>query len=106
MLVSFVMLNLCILAAGGFAHLVALGSVSSIHGEIKSLERANAAICSDMERERTNWARMITPDRLEDALRRHGLHMENPRGERIVALSGRGRQGVAVQPVTEYASSR
>lgn len=105
-LVFFVTLNLGILAAGGFAHLVASGSVASIHNEIKSIERANAAICSDIQRERTNWAAMITPDRLEDALRRHGLHMVNPRGERIVNLRGSGTRSLAAQPVTEYAMNR
>lgn len=93
-LVFFVVLNALILAAGGFAHLVASGSVASINAEIKKLERENAAICKEIQRERTNWAAMITPAEVESALRRHGLHMENPRGEYIVNLrdvGGRGR---------------
>ena len=105
-LVFFVTLNLGILAAGGFAHLVASGSVASIHKEIKSLERANAAISSDIQLEQGHWADLTTPDLVEDALRHHGLHMENPRGERIVALGGAKAPAPGTQSVTEYAVNR
>ena len=64
------------------------------------------AIADDIQREKTNWAAMITSEEVESALRRHGLHMENPRGERIVDLSRRRVGGNAGAPNRELVSNR
>ena len=64
------------------------------------------AIADDIQREKTNWAAMITSEEVEGALRRHGIHMENPRGERIVNLARRRPGGNVGAATTEFASNR
>ena len=105
-IVAFVAAMGFICAGGAFLNLALRNSVSAISQDIKKLESEQKAIVDDIRREKTNWAAMITSEEVESALRRHGLHMENPRGERIVDLSRRrsGRSADASTP--EYASNR
>ena len=95
-----------IVAGGALVNLALRRSVSLISDDIKKLESEQKAIADDIQRERTNWAAMITSEEVESALRRHGLHMENPRGERIVDLSHRRPGGNATASTPEYASNR
>ena len=88
-LVAFFALLVLICAGGAIVNLSLRSSVSAICRDIKKLESEQKAINEDIQREKTNWAAMITSDEVERALRRHGLHMENPRGERIVNLATR-----------------
>ncbi len=105
-IVAFVAAMGFICAGGAFLNLALRNSVSAISRDIKKLEREQKAISDDIQREKTNWAAMITSEEVESALRRHGLHMENPRGERIVNLSRRRPGGNAGAATTEYASNR
>ncbi len=105
--VAFVVIIGFIVAGGAIVNLSLRSSVSAICRDIKKLESEQRAINDDIQREKTNWAAMITSSEVENALLRHGLHMETPRGERIVNLSPR-RTGGAVPPptTTVYASTR
>ncbi len=105
-IVAFVAAMGFICAGGAFVNLALRHSVSIISRDIKKLESEQKAIADDIQREKTNWAAMITSEEVESALRRHGLHMENPRGERIVNLSRRRPGGNAGAATTEYASNR
>ena len=105
-IVAFVAAWVFICASGTLLNLALRNSVSVISRDIKKLEREQKAIAEDIQREKTNWAAMITSEEVESALRRHGLHMENPRGERIVNLSRRRAGGNASASTTEYASNR
>ena len=105
-IVAFVAAMGFICAGGAFLNLALRNSVSAISWDIKKLESEQKAIAEDIQREKTNWAAMITSDEVEGALRRHGLHMENPRGERIVNLSHRRIGGTVGAATTEYASNR
>jgi hypothetical protein len=105
--VAFVVIIGFIVAGGAIVNLSLRSSVSAINRDIKKLEGEQKAINDDIQREKTNWAAMITPAELESALTRHGLHMENPRGEQIVNLTPR-KSGVAApfSTTTGYASKR
>lgn len=105
-IVAFVALLVFICAGGAIVNLSLRSSVSAISRDIKKLEREQKAINDDIQREKTNWAAMITSDKVEIALRRHGLHMENPRGERIVNLSNRRPGGAPTSTAPEYISKR
>ena len=105
-IVAFVAAMGFICAGGAFFNLALRNSVSVISRDIKKLEREQKAIADDIQREKTNWAAMITSEEVEGALRRHGIHMENPRGERIVNLSRRRPGGNAGAATTAYASNR
>ncbi len=105
-IVAFVALLVLICSGGAIVNLSLRSSIGAISRDIKKLESEQKAINDDIQREETNWAAMITSDEVEDALRRHGLHMENPRGERIVDLSHRRPGGAPASPTAEYASSR
>ena len=105
-IVAFVAAMGFICAGGAFLNLALRNSVSAISRDIKKLEREQKAIADDIQREKTNWAAMITSEEVESALRRHGLHMENPRGERIVNLSRRRVGGNAGAANTELVSNR
>ena len=104
--VAFVAILGVICAGGAIVNLSLRSSVSAISRDIKKLEREQKAISEDIQREQEHWARMITPEELELAMTRHGLHMENPRGERIVDLSDRPSGGRVTSARTEYASNR
>ena len=104
-LVAFFALLVLICAGGAIVNLSLRSSVSAICRDIKKLEGEQKAINDDIQREKTNWAAMITSDEVERALRRHGLHMENPRGERIVNLATR-RPGAFATTTADYASNR
>ncbi len=104
--VAFVAVLGVICAGGAIVNLSLRSSVSAISRDIKKLESEQKAIAEDIQREKTNWAAMITPEELEIAMTRHGLHMENPRGERIVDLSRRPSGGGVSPARTEYASNR
>ena len=104
-LVAFFALLVLICAGGAIVNLSLRSSVSAICRDIKKLESEQKAINEDIQREKTNWAAMITSDEVERALRRHGLHMENPRGERIVNLATR-RPGASATTTADYASNR
>ena len=104
--VAFVVVLAFIVAGGALVNLALRRSVSLISNDIKELEREQKAIADDIQREKTNWAAMSTSEEVESALRRHGLHMENPRGERIVDLSRRRSGGNTAAATTEYASNR
>ncbi len=105
-IVAFVAAMGFICAGGAFLNLALRNSVSVISRDIKKLEREQKAIADDIQREKTNWAAMITSEEVEGALRRHGIHMENPRGERIVNLSRRRSGGNVGAATTEFASNR
>ena len=105
-IVAFVAAWVFIVASGSLLNLALRNSVSLISKDIKKLEGEQRAIADDIQREKTHWAAMITSEEVESALRRHGLHMENPRGERIVNLSRRRPGGNAGAATTEYASNR
>ncbi len=105
-IVAFVAAMGFICAGGAFLNLALRNSVSVISRDIKKLEREQKAIADDIQREKTNWAAMITSEEVESALRRHGIHMENPRGERIVNLSRRRSGGNVGAATTEFASNR
>ena len=105
-IVAFVAAMGFICAGGAFLNLVLRNSVSVISRDIKKLEREQKAIADDIQREKTNWAAMITSEEVEGALRRHGIHMENPRGERIVNLARRRPGGNVGAATTEFASNR
>ena len=105
-LLAFVALLVLIVAGGAIVNLSLRSSISAISRDINKLEREQKAINDDIQRENSNWAAMITSDKVEIALRRHGLHMENPRGERIVDLSHRRPGGASASVTTEYASNR
>ena len=105
-IVAFVAAMVFICAGGALVNLALRNSISAISSDIKKLEREQKLIAEDMQREKKNWAAMITSEEIESALRRHGLHMENPRGERIVNLSGRRPGGASSTAPTEYASNR
>ena len=102
---AFLIAMVFIVAGGALMNLAMRRSISVISGDIKELERQQKAIAEDIQREKTNWAAMITSEEVESALRRHGLHMENPRGERIVDLSRRRPGGNIGAATTEYASN-
>ncbi len=104
--VAFVVMLAFIIAGGALVNLALRRSVSLISNDIKELEREQKSIADDIQREKTNWAAMSTSEEVESALRRHGLHMENPRGERIVDLSRRRYGGNTAAATTEYASNR
>ena len=87
--VAFVVIIGFIVAGGAIVNLSLRSSVSAISRDIKKLESEQKVINDDIQREKTNWAAMITSAEVERALTRHGIHMENPRGERIVNLSPR-----------------
>ena len=105
-IVAFVAAMGFICAGGAVLNLALRNSVSAISRDIKKLESEQKTIAADIQREQTNWAAMITSEEVEGALRRHGLHMENPRGERIVDLSRRRQGGSARTATSEYASNR
>ena len=104
--VAFVVALAFIIAGGALVNLALRRSISLISDDIKKLESEQKAIADDIQRERTNWAAMITSEEVEGALRRNGLHMENPRGERIVNLTLRRSGGNITASTTEYASRR
>ena len=104
--VAFVAALVFICAGGALMNLALRSSINAISSDIKKLERDQKAIAEDIQREKANWAAMITSEEVESALRRHGLHMENPRGERIVNLSRRRSGGASGSATTAYASNR
>ena len=104
--VAFVAALVFICAGGALMNLALRSSINAISSDIKKLERDQKAIAEDIQREKANWAAMITSEEVESALRRHGLHMENPRGERIVNLSRRRTGGASGSATTAYASNR
>ncbi len=105
-IVAFVGLLVLICACGAIFNLSLRSRVSAISRDITKLEREQKAINNDIQREKTNWAAMITSDKVEIALRRHGIHMENPRGERIVNVSHRRLGATTASTPTDYAANR
>ena len=105
--VAFVVIIGFIVAGGAIVNLSLRSSVSAISRDIKKLESEQRAINDDIQREKTNWAAMITSSEVENALIRHGLHMENPRGERIVELKlHQTGGGMPASTTTALASKR
>ena len=104
--IGFFAVLVLVLAGGAIVNLSLRSSVSAISRDIKQFEHEQEVLNADIQRERTCWAAMITPERLEIALRNHGLHMENPRGERIVSIQLRGGADRSATPPREYTASR
>ena len=80
MLVAMVILN--ILASSSCDHL---------NGEIGCKERMIEKLEADHRRESARWEAMMTPEKLEAALLRHGLAMSYPKDSQIVRMKSDGR---------------
>ena len=55
------------------------------------MEREIAKLEDSRTREATRWEGMKTPDKIEEALLRHGLSMKTPRADQTVRLMADGR---------------
>ena len=63
----------------------------AIAQEIGAAEKNLARLDSELERETMNWNGMTTPERLEEALAKHGLDMHNPAPEQVIKMRQDGK---------------
>ena len=72
-------------------NMLATSSCKHLEKEIRIKERQLAKLDDEKEREGARWNDMVTPEKLEIALLRHGLAMKTPRAEQVVRLKSDGR---------------
>ena len=72
-------------------NMLATSSCKHLEKEIRIKERQLAKLDDEKEREGARWNDMVTPEKLEVALLRHGLAMKTPRAEQVVRLRSDGR---------------
>jgi hypothetical protein len=63
----------------------------AIGQEIGAAEKALAKLDGELERETMKWNEMKTPERLELALKKHGLNMNNPAPDQVIKMMPNGR---------------
>ena len=63
----------------------------AIGQEIGAAEKALAKLDGELERETMKWNEMKTPERLELALKKHGLNMNNPAPDQVIKMKPNGR---------------
>ncbi len=63
----------------------------AIGQEIGAAEKALAKLDGELERETMKWNEMKTPERLELALKKHGLNMNNPAPDQVIKIVPNGR---------------
>lgn len=91
-LVCFVMVILNLLASSSGQHL---------SKEIGEKEKTLARLADAYNREEMRWEEMKTPERLDEALRNHGLAMKPPRPNQNVHMSADGRPYCGQLAVTQ-----
>ena len=72
-------------------NMLATSSCKHLEKEIRIKERQLAKLDDEKAREGARWNDMVTPEKLEVALLRHGLAMKTPRAEQVVRLRSDGR---------------
>lgn len=72
-------------------NLLASSSCQHQHKEIGEKERELAKLEDSLTRESTRWEEMKTRERLDAALRNHGLMMDSPAPDQIVRVLKNGR---------------
>ena len=72
-------------------NMLATSSCKHLEKEIRIKERQLAKLDDEKEREGARWNDMVTPEKLEIALLKHGLAMKTPRAEQVVRLKSDGR---------------
>jgi len=77
---------------------------SAIAQEIGAAEKGLARLDAELERETMKWNEMKTPERLEIALRQHGLDMNNPAPEQVIKMLPGG--GVAPRQMSVVRAQR
>ena len=63
----------------------------AIGQEIGAAEKALAKLDGELERETMKWNELKTPERLELALKKHGLNMNNPAPDQVIKMMPNGR---------------
>ena len=63
----------------------------AIGQEIGAAEKALAKLDGELERETMKWNEMKTPERLEIALKKHGLNMNNPAPDQVIKMMPNGK---------------
>lgn len=71
-------------------NLLASSSCTQLMKTIGEKERELAKLEDAKMRESTRWEEMKTPERIEDALRAHGLSMDTPRSYQVVRMRADG----------------
>jgi hypothetical protein len=71
-------------------NILAASSCNHLHKTIGEEERELARLEDACRREETRWEEMKTPEKIEEALRRHGLAMKPPRPDQIVHMTSQG----------------
>jgi hypothetical protein len=80
-----------ILIVGSGVFYVGLKSKAEALGrDIKALEVKREALRERLVKEQCEWAQMLSPSRIELALKQHGLVMTYPNRDQIVRLRGDG----------------
>ena len=64
---------------------------SVIGQEIGDAEKTLAKLDGELERETMKWNEMKTPEKLELALKKHGLDMNNPAPEQVIKMLPNGK---------------
>ena len=72
-------------------NILATSSTNHLMKTIGEHERTLARLENDCRREETRWEEMKTPEKIDDALKRHGLQMSPPRPEQIVHMTAQGK---------------
>ena len=87
--------HLAALVVSGFIMLMAYWLLDSRCGaigqEIGDAEKTLAKLDGELERETMKWNEMKTPERLELALKKHGLNMNNPSPDQVIKMMDGGR---------------
>lgn len=78
-----------VVTLGALAGLALRSSISKTAREIGKLEKEAKSLRTERTRAETKWSACVKPERLDEALSRHGLHMDLASGEKIVSLRGR-----------------
>ena len=63
----------------------------AIAQDIGAAEKALAKLDGELERETMKWNEMKTPEKLELALKKHGLDMNNPAPEQVIKMLPNGK---------------
>lgn len=72
-------------------NLLASSSCSQLMKSIGEKERTLSRLEDERSRESARWEEMKTPERLEQALMRHGLSMKPPKPDQIIRMDREGR---------------
>ena len=88
-------MHLAAIVVSGFIMLMAYWLLDSRCGaigqEIGDAEKTLAKLDGELERETMKWNEMKTPERLELALKKHGLNMNNPAPDQVIKMTADGR---------------